>query len=242
MEFKTFSYLDFTVKSFVRLDSTNIYIKNNAAFLADKTVIVAAAQDFGRGRLGRSFFSSVSGGGVYLSILFKNHPKDLPPTITAGVCTSIALEEIYGINIGIKWVNDIVLPPENKKAGGILCESMSSNGSLTQIIYGIGINTGNIKFPAEIDDIAVSLYKINNRQIESGIIIEKLLGNIEKLHRENKKTIIELYKKRCVTLGQKVMTDICCGFARDIGSNGELLVECGDGKIIPVHTGEVHVL
>ena len=54
-------------------------------------------------------------------------PKDtLALTSAAAVAVSEAIEDICGIQTGIKWVNDIFI--SDKKAAGILCESaVSSN-------------------------------------------------------------------------------------------------------------------
>ena len=47
--------MDYTVKSFKQLNSTNSYAKEHLAQLEDKTVIVAETQTAGRGRFERKW-------------------------------------------------------------------------------------------------------------------------------------------------------------------------------------------
>ena len=93
--------------------------------LLHKTVVAAASQSAGRGRLGRVFYSP-SQTGIYFSIIFA--PKDgvTDPasfTVTAAVAVCRAIDTLYKKHAQIKWVNDVYL--DGKKVCGILTEGVA---------------------------------------------------------------------------------------------------------------------
>ena len=81
------------------------------------TLVLTAHQSAGRGRLGRKF-ESPAGKGVYCSILLR---PELPAasaqtaTIRAAVAVCRAVQSLCGLELAIKWVNDLYY--QGKKAG-----------------------------------------------------------------------------------------------------------------------------
>ena len=72
------------------------------------TLVLTAHQSAGRGRLGR-VFESPSGKGVYLSVLLRPAvPAASAQTATIGAAVAVcrAVQELCGLELGIKWVND----------------------------------------------------------------------------------------------------------------------------------------
>jgi len=122
--------------------------KNGA--LPGKTV-VAWMQTEGRGRLGRTFVSPR--GGIYMSMLLKNDDTMLL-TARAGVAIKRAIEEITGLRVQIKWVNDILI--NGRKVAGILAQGMQD-----LVVVGVGINfcVDLRDLGSELADSAASLYK-----------------------------------------------------------------------------------
>ena len=95
-----------------QVTSTNALLKARADQGAPEgTVLVAASQTLGRGRLGRKFYSPADTG-VYLSALLR---RDWPPaaarclTTLAAAAAAQAVEQVSGREAGIKWVNDIFI-------------------------------------------------------------------------------------------------------------------------------------
>ncbi len=87
----------------------------------DCTVVTATRQTSGRGRLGRRWSSPR--GNLYLSILRRmreglEHSPGM--AIVAGVALALAVEEVTGISVDLKWPNDVWVG--GKKLGGILLE------------------------------------------------------------------------------------------------------------------------
>lgn len=142
------------------IDSTNIF----AMGLAEKgspqgTVVIADSQTKGKGRLGRTWISPPEGN-IYMSIILRPDlkPKDATLlTIMAGIACAIAIRNITGLHVKIKWPNDLMV--SNRKLGGILTEMKSEPNSIIFAVIGIGINV-NMKlkdFPPDVRAIATSI-------------------------------------------------------------------------------------
>lgn len=108
------SRLPFNLPLFLEqsLPSTNQAAKKLAIEgAAHGTTVLASGQTEGRGRLGRTFFSPV-GAGLYMSVLLRpeiGSADAVLVTIAAAVAVCLAVEETTGIQLGIKWVNDLLL-------------------------------------------------------------------------------------------------------------------------------------
>ena len=136
---------------------------------SEGTVVVAAEQTAGRGRLGRSFHAP-AGLGLYFSLILR---PQCPPeqllhlTCAAAVAACDSVERCAGFRPQIKWTNDLVV--EGHKLGGILTElSVNSKTGLVEwAVIGIGINCGHSKedFPPELQDMATSLLQITGQKI-----------------------------------------------------------------------------
>lgn len=124
------------------LGSTNTHAKHLALDGAPHgTVVLAHQQTEGKGRLGRSFDSPLSG--IYLSMVIKPSFDPMLSTLitnAAAVAVSEAIDEVCGLESRIKWVNDIYI--SGKKVCGILSEGLTDfeTGQIESIIVGIGIN------------------------------------------------------------------------------------------------------
>ncbi len=203
----------------------------------------AISQSSGRGRLGRSFSSET--GGVYFSFNFSFPACEAPskaPLVTplAGVAVTDAISELYGLNAGLKWVNDIIA--NGKKLGGILSEAITL-GDETHIVVGIGINAVNTDFP----DTATSLSRLTDGTFDASDLISRTVNaffsrmpTIDRISGE--------YRGRLVHLGSRVIlhrfdgTPDIYATALDVNDACELLVSDAGGHIFPVSSGEVSII
>ena len=152
----------FCVQTYDVVDSTNTLAREAAvAGAPEGTVILAERQRFGRGRMGRNFFSP-SGTGLYMSLVLRPSSKISPLYITsaAAVAVAQAIEDIAGIPTGIKWVNDVYC--REKKVCGILTEG-AFDGTSSQLCYailGIGVNVFSPSggFPDDIKERAGAIF------------------------------------------------------------------------------------
>ena len=107
---------------FEELDSTNEYLKREIENLTGNTLIIALAQNAGKGSKGRNW-DSPAGSGIWMSILIRpDIPAVKAPMLTLVIALSIAkaMRVLYNIPVQIKWPNDIVC--NGKKLCGILTE------------------------------------------------------------------------------------------------------------------------
>ena len=104
------------------------------------TMVLTSQQTAGRGRLGRRF-ESPAGKGIYLSLVLR---PGLPMTeaqavtVSAAVAVCRAVKRLCGLDLGIKWVNDLYY--NGKKVCGILTEAGADieSGQLEWLVVGIG--------------------------------------------------------------------------------------------------------
>ncbi|HAK54515.1 MAG TPA: biotin--[acetyl-CoA-carboxylase] ligase [Acidobacteria bacterium] len=104
------------------------------------TTVVAGAQTAGRGRRGH-VWSSPAGAGLYASVVLR--PPALAPLVTlmCGVAIADAMRKVAGLEVALKWPNDLVVEHGGRrKLGGILAEAGTSASGLAHVVVGFGIN------------------------------------------------------------------------------------------------------
>ena len=237
---------------FDTIDSTNNYLKKQAALGAPEgTLAVADCQTGGRGRLGRSF-QSPSGMGIYMSVLLRPNcapDKIMHLTCAAAVAMCDAMEASTGRRPGIKWTNDLVC--DKKKIAGILTElAMAPNGTVDYAVIGIGVNCCQKKtdFPEAIQETAGSLAMVTGSEISRPRVAAAMMDSFASMNASlftGKDAMLDAYRADCITLGQQISLvrgdNVRHGTALDIGDDGDLIVRFEDGTVSPVSSGEVSV-
>lgn len=161
-DFERISWQGFSpdLHAFASVDSTNLAARRGSD-QGDPagSVYVAEEQTAGRGRRGKSW-RSAAGEGLWFSLLLQ---PDLPPeqlapvTLFAGLCAATALRKAIGLDIQLKWPNDLVILPAGRKIGGILTEMLVEENQIAAVIIGLGINVHTLDFPADLQALATSL-------------------------------------------------------------------------------------
>ncbi|MEI8217218.1 MAG: biotin--[acetyl-CoA-carboxylase] ligase [Eubacteriales bacterium] len=232
------------------IDSTNSYSKKIAKESKEGTVVISNLQTNGKGRLGKSW-ESLGGKGLWMSVILKPRISIsgifmLSHLAGAAVCKAL-IEE--GYNSGIKWPNDVVI--NGKKVCGILCELDGEPERLNYVIVGIGLNlTHDMNdFPEEIRVRATSLLQEDDRTVQSKVILEKILINLDFFYKQlcmgNSMEIIKYAREHSETIGKEIKViyndDTLIGKAIDINDVGGLLIETKDGQAMEIISGEVSV-
>ncbi|MHB1420006.1 MAG: biotin--[acetyl-CoA-carboxylase] ligase [Bacillota bacterium] len=237
---------------FKQVSSTNDAAREEAeAGSPEGTVVIAEAQEKGRGRLGRSWVSSY-GKGLWVSMIIR--PEISPAraarlTMLAAVAVAIAVQETTGLMAGIKWPNDILIG--TRKVCGILTEMKAETDTVHYIIMGIGINVNQEEkdFPSEIGGVATSLSLCTGNIVPRVKLLQCVLRNLESTYEEFKKSgfqpILERWKELNITLGQQVTVttfqDSFTGTAVDVLEDGALVVQGDDGIKRVFQSGDVSV-
>lgn len=234
------------------LPSTNTLLKSMAADGAPHgTVIAAAAQTAGRGRLGRSFFSPTETG-LYISILLR---PEMPPerairiTAAAAVAAAEAVEEIAGRAPGIKWVNDLFL--DGKKVAGILTEAAFSPAGdrLEYAVLGAGFNVTPPPggFPPEIAEIAGAILQSpipDGRARLAASFLTRFFARADEIAGDGA-DCLAAYRRRCFVPGKRVEvvrgTERYPAVAESIDEEYRLTVKKEDGSREVLSSGEISV-
>jgi len=96
----------------------------------------------------------------------------------AKVITDI-FEDKYDISLDIKLPNDIMC--NGKKIGGILTEAKVISNKVKYLVIGVGINTNKSFFANDIKNIATSIKKEFNIEINSFDFISEFCNRFEKI-------------------------------------------------------------
>jgi BirA family biotin operon repressor/biotin-[acetyl-CoA-carboxylase] ligase len=229
------------VLHFERIDSTN----SEARRLAEQDEygplwLVADRQDGGRGRLGRTWVSEP--GNLYATFLF---PISAGPEIAAqaGLVAAVAVQAAVSrlrpdLAVRIKWPNDLLIG--GAKVCGILSEVVGT--APTRIALGCGINVAHA--PTDTPYPATALGP--RCTVES--VFEELdssLSNCLKIWDEGQGfgAIRAAWSAAALGIGGQVAASIAgeatSGIFAGIAPDGALLLQTGDGRLRPVHSGEV---
>ena len=158
--------LKINIENFDTLDSTNdqaMYQIEHKHIKKEK-IIIARQQTNGHGANGHKFISDRDVGIYFTYIHFYKNTKELSfITQKAAVAIYKTFQEIFNIELNIKWINDLYF--KNKKIAGILCRNLIKYKS---VIVGIGIDLFyNCLIDDSIKDIAGYIFKDSNDLIDT---------------------------------------------------------------------------
>ena len=240
-----------------RTGSTNTDCAARARAGAPEGLVLAAEeQTAGRGRLGRTWLSPPRAA-LTFSVLLR--PVGVPPVrrgwlpLLAGVAAAAAVRQVSGLDVRLKWPNDLLLGP--RKLAGILAEQ--SGGA---VIAGIGVNVsatrGELPATGAAALPATSLLLEGSASLDRERLLGEILAEIERWYQAWRDTQIPgdpqasglraAYLGLCSTLGRDVRADLPAGTvirgtAAGIDTDGRLIVRTPDGEVA-VSAGDVRHL
>jgi len=223
---------------------------------AEGTVLVAEAQNAGRGRLGRCW-ASPPRAGLTFSVLLR--PAGVPAVLLgwlpllAGVAAAASVRAVAAVDATLKWPNDVLAG--EKKLGGILAER-----SGTAVVVGIGINVWQARADLPPDAAATSLALAAGAAATGPGLRERLLaGLLDELGRwylawrdqaapgdADACGLRDEYARRCATLGREVTvtmpgTEPVTGTATGVDGAGRLEIRTAAGLVAVTAGDVVHV-
>lgn len=205
------SYIHTPGAPFIELqsvDSTNNYARQliQQGGLPDRQgeaqhgmVIFAHEQTAGRGQRGR-VWTSEPRKNIAMSILLKPHPLRPDQQFLLSACMAVSVHDFfksYAVDkVSIKWPNDLYW--QDRKAGGILIESIVGEAVWQWAIAGIGININQVFFPEHLPN-PVSLKQITGSDYKVLPLAKKLCTiinrNYEWLINGGDKEILDQYRQ-----------------------------------------------
>jgi BirA family transcriptional regulator, biotin operon repressor / biotin---[acetyl-CoA-carboxylase] ligase len=230
-------YLGKDIEYYQIIDSTNkeakSIINNNEA--THGMMIITDNQKNGKGRLNNEWFMG-PGKGLAMSIIYLKTLSIKKATLiplASGLAIAKTLED-RGFKPKLKWPNDIIL--NNKKVGGILCESEIKKNIINSFIIGVGLNVNETvnDFPKELQYKATSLFIETNNSFQRELISAIITTYLER-SLENFDSTISQWLLFCGHLGKKVSFNYRgnkhTGIFKGINKKGHAQIDI-DGKIL----------
>ncbi len=236
--------------------STNADLVASARSGGDACALVADHQDAGRGRLDRTWVAP-PGASLLMSVLVPAPFPAAGPQLLGtalGVAAVDSIRELAGVEVGLKWPNDIVATGRGAlgadlKVGGLLSELIVAPDGREAAVVGLGLNLhwSDHEFPAELVPTATAIDLLGGR-IDRGDLVVELLERMDAVGELATSSVacellVEQYRDRCVTIGRRVRVELPSaelqGVAVDVALDGSLLVRDGPGDVHTVTVGDV---
>jgi BirA family biotin operon repressor/biotin-[acetyl-CoA-carboxylase] ligase len=217
-------------------------------------VLIAEEQTAGRGRLDRSW-QSQPGAALTFSVLLR--PSEVPPPrrswlpLLTGVALASALHDAAGLQVSLKWPNDVLAsadpPGGNGKLAGILAEQAGD-----AIVVGVGLNVSATRDELPTP-LATSLWLQRAPRLDRQAILVAAVRELERWYLRwcgtsspgdpDASGLRAEYVRYCATVGQDVRVElpggnVLAGRAVDVDAAGRLLVS-SDGAVQAVSAGDV---
>lgn len=233
------------------IDSTNTEAKKMAVNHAEHgTVLIAEEQTAGRGRRGRTFYST-NGLGIYISFILKPDitlQDSVLITTAASVAVNRAIEKVTGLETKIKWVNDLYY--QDHKVCGILTEAVTDcdTGCIDSLVLGIGINfcLDSSSIPEELKNVVGSLFDHKPANITRNHLCAELINEVMQISDHlTERSFLSDYKKKSMVIGERILVigqgEGVPAKAIDIDPNGGLIVQLDHGERKTLNSGEITI-
>lgn len=218
----------------LEVDSTNNYAHKllQNGFVQNGTAIFAQTQTKGKGQR-EKIWESDYGQNIILSVIVDISTVHLQNQFGLVAMTSLACFDVFkkyaGNGTAIKWTNDIYF--NDNKAGGILIETLNSNGKRYAIL-GMGININQTVFSKDLPN-ATSLKSITGKNFNTINLAKEICNSLSiqynyLLNSEFKKLCFNynnvLYKKGLEVTLRKDNIKFNC-IVEGVNEYGELIVK-----------------
>lgn len=199
------------------------------------TVVISRRQTAGHGRMQRLWESPH--GGLWMSVILKPQLSLADAskiTLATSVAVVDAVREMLGLNVGIKWPNDIVY--EGKKLVGILAEVVGEWTTVQTMIVGIGVNANIRREDLSPELAATSLREILEREFDLNLLAAQILNQLEQevtgLEKGQFAFLRERWLERAVGIGKESVVQQGNkkyeGIFRGISADGQLVLQIGE--------------
>jgi len=211
--------------------------------VSEGTVIVAGEQTSGRGRMGRTWYST-PGSSISLSAILRPDVSQLPQlNMAAGLAIVRTIQKLTPLKPAVKWPNDILI--NGKKVSGILVENIFDGSRIRASIVGIGLNVSlDVSSFQDISDIATSLSYEAGRELLPGQVLPTILKEFDRAYGELQagQNIHQKWLAHVETVGRVVRVksgdSVEEGLAESIDADGRLWLRRSDGSLVSMVTGE----
>ena len=192
-----------------QFDAINELLRNGLTLTEPMACLALAGRGF-HGQRGRAW--AASPGNLHLIAAL---PGDLPVEHAAALTALPAVAAAKAIHTlskgelsaGIKWINDILI--SGRKVAGVITSTQVLGHSITQVVYGIGVNVAGAPVVAptltvpEVGSLAGAGLNVSLREV-----LIQLLAGIERLCRSlvhnGPPSVLEAYRSYSLVIGREV--------------------------------------
>jgi BirA family biotin operon repressor/biotin-[acetyl-CoA-carboxylase] ligase len=225
---------------FDSLPSTNTHAKSLAINNAEEgTIVIAEEQTAGRGRLGRSWHTE-PGKNLTFSLIIQPH---LSPdhvgiiSLYASVAVTSALTTVASVQLQCKWPNDVLI--NGRKCCGILSETTFTDGKISYVVIGIGVNINQSEFPPELASLATSLFLETGKCFDRTLVLAAILQQMESMYplitSGRSSDIINQWQEHTTMFGNEVTINqdgrLLRGTALRLAEDGGLIIATQNGEV-----------
>jgi BirA family biotin operon repressor/biotin-[acetyl-CoA-carboxylase] ligase len=231
------------------VDSTNAMLLADED-APDRTLLAAEHQVAGRGRLDRTWSSPARAGLTFSVLLRPEAPVDtwgwLP--LLTGLAARDALATATGVDVALKWPNDLLARPSEKKLAGILAQTTGP-----AVVIGIGLNVSTTEDELPVDT-ATSLALEGASDLDRTRLLVAIAREFDERVEHWTRArgdaeacgLLADYTAACLTLGRDVTVSTTAGPALEgravgIDPDGRLQLE-RNGRITAIGAGDVEHL
>ncbi len=198
------------IKILDTVDSTNNYAmaKVRAGLARHGLAFAAKEQTAGKGQRGKSW-QTAPGQNIAMSLLLKADRLKVEQQFCLSMAVSLGVWQFFkqyaGHEIKIKWPNDLYW--RDRKAGGILIETVFKGNSWKWAVVGIGININQLRFHPTLPN-PVSLQQITGRPYDvmqmTRELYDVVMQQTELLHTRPLDDLVAAYNRQLYKLNETV--------------------------------------
>lgn len=222
------------------VDSTNTYAKQRLNHRPE--IVVAERQTAGKGRFHHRFVSPAQSG-IYLTIVWPlNDQADGGlEAARAAVAVVQAVAAVTGLELAIKWPNDLVF--RHQKRGGLLIEQVQTSAGW-QLLIGIGLNLAATDVPAL--PVSLTLADTPNQQWTRNQVIAAIYGQLTALFQQPAATWLAVYRQSVLWVGERVQFNVSgqamIGILQGLDPHNRLQVQPQTGPLLVLEAERVSEL
>ena len=201
----------------------------------DGDVIVADHQTAGRGQRGNKWSSPV-GENLMFSVVVDSSFLRTAEQFLLLQAVALALTDTfaeYGLEVRIKWTNDIYIG--DRKITGVLIDHSSSGEWLSRSGVGVGINVNQTDFEEWLPN-PTSMAREAGREFDRREVLDRfharLMERLEQLKKGDRERLLADYHSRIYRLGVPALYTLpdgtqFTGTILGVGAGGELMINDG---------------
>jgi len=207
------------------VDSTNSFLLQQKVNLQSAQVCVAESQEAGRGRRGNDWQSKPYRN-IMLSISwgFGHWPQTITGLgLAVALIVSERLNERFGLNVQIKWPNDLLVG--GNKLGGILIDVAGESSGECHVVLGLGLNVHQPDWSEGGDYQWVDLASLGascDRNVLIGELVSDLVSMLREFEANGFAPLVERWNTLSSYAGKSVRVGLVpSGTAPDGGTQHE---------------------